>query len=110
MKTQKNKTTTKTKTNKKKRNTHKTKQKIKKRLTPFFRMIFHMHFTCFFIKISQAQSIYIIETMLSVKCHLFIKANVFFVLFKAISFSILLTFWISAMRLIKFMNFFSLDL
>ena len=40
----------------------------------------------------------------------FIKAIVFFELFNAISFSIFLTFRISAMRLFIFMNFFSLDL
>ena len=40
----------------------------------------------------------------------FLKAIVFFESIKAISFSILLTFRISAMRLFIFINFFSLDL
>ena len=35
--------------------------------------------------------------MLFVTCHFFVKAIVFFVLFKAISFSIYFTFWISGM-------------
>ena len=48
--------------------------------------------------------------MLSVKCNFFLKAIVFFELLKAISFSILLTFRISGMRLFLFMKFFSLDL
>ena len=43
-------------------------------------------------------------------CHFLVKAIVFFELGKAISFSILFTFWISAMRLFIFKNFFSLDL
>ena len=104
MKTQKNKTTTKAKqtitaTTKTPKETHKgkTKQKqnIKKRPTSFFRMTFHMYFTCFFIKISWAQSMYVIEIMLSVKCRFFLKGIVFIDLFKAISFSILLTFLFS---------------
>ena len=48
--------------------------------------------------------------MLSARCHFFVKAIVFFELFKAISFSIFLTFWISSVRLFTFMNFISLDL
>ena len=48
--------------------------------------------------------------MLFIMSHFFVKANVFIELVKAISFSILFTFRISAMRLYKFMNFFSLDL
>ena len=48
--------------------------------------------------------------MLFIMSHSFVKAIVFIDLIKAISFSILLTFRISAMRLFKFMNFFSLDL
>ena len=40
----------------------------------------------------------------------FLKAIVLFELFKAVSFSILLTFWISAIRLFMFINFFSLHL
>ena len=43
-------------------------------------------------------------------CYFFVKAIVFFELFKRISFSILLTFRISAMKLFRFMNFFSLDI
>ena len=42
--------------------------------------------------------------------HFFVKAIVFIELVKAIYFSIVFTFRISAMRLLKFMNFFSLDL
>ena len=38
--------------------------------------------------------------MLSVKCHFFLKAIVFFELFKAISFSIILTFQISASSIV----------
>ena len=115
MKNQKNKTTTKTKlritkTTKTPKEIHIDKKNIKKRLTPFFRKIFHMYSTCFLIKNSWAQSIYVIEIMLSVKCHFFLKAVVFIELFRAISFSILLTFRISAIRLFIFMNFFSLDL
>ena len=71
---------------------------------------FHMWFTCFFINVSWAQSVYVIEFMLSVRCYFFVKAIVFFELFKRISFSILLTFRISAMKLFRFMNFFSLDI
>ena len=40
----------------------------------------------------------------------FLKVIVLFELFKAISFYILLTFWISAIRLFMFINFFSLHL
>ena len=42
--------------------------------------------------------------------HFFLKAIVFFEVSEAISFSILFTFPISAIRLFIFMNFFSLDL
>ena len=42
--------------------------------------------------------------------HFFVKAIIFPELAKAVSFSITFTFRISAMRLFKFMNFFSLDL
>ena len=42
--------------------------------------------------------------------HFFVKAIVSIELVKAVSFTILFTFWICAMRLIKFINFFSLDL
>ena len=42
--------------------------------------------------------------------HFFVKAIVFTELVKTISFSIVFTFWVSAMRLFKFMIFFSLDL
>ena len=48
--------------------------------------------------------------MLFIMSHFFVKAIVFIELVKAISFSIVFTFRISAMRLFKFMNFFSLDL
>ena len=44
--------------------------------------------------------------MLPVKHNFFLKAIVFFELFKAISFSILLTFRVTVMRLSTFMNFF----
>ena len=40
----------------------------------------------------------------------FVKSALFFELFEAISFSVLWTFWISAVRLFIFMNFSSLDL
>ena len=88
----------------------KKEKKLPSKPATFFRMIFHMWFNYFFIKISWAQSIHVIEIMLSVRCHFFLKAIVFFELFKAISFSIFLTFRILAMKLIIFMNFFSLDL
>ena len=116
MKTQKNKTTTKRKqtrtaTTKTQTETHISKTKQKQNIkTPFFRMIFHMQSTCFFIKNSSAQSIYVIEIMLYVKCNYFLKAIAFIELFKAIPFSILLIFRISAMRLFIFIIFFSLDL
>ena len=61
-----------------------------------------MYSTCVLIKNSWAQSIYVIEIMLSVKCHFFLKVLkvvLFIELFKAISLSILLTFRISAIRL-----------
>ena len=45
-----------------------------------------------------------------VKCHLFLKAIVYFELFVAISFSIPFALLISAMRLLIWMNCFSLDL
>ena len=48
---------------------------------------------------------YVIEIMLPVKRNFFVKAIVFFELFKAISFSILLTFRVSVRRLSIFMNF-----
>ena len=44
--------------------------------------------------------------MLSIMCHFFVKTLVFIEFVKAISFSILFIFRISAMRLFKFMNFF----
>ena len=48
--------------------------------------------------------------MLLFMSHFFVKAIIFLDLAKAISFSITFTFRISAMRLFKFMKFFSLDL
>ena len=48
--------------------------------------------------------------MLFIMSHFFVKAIVFIELVKAISFSIVFTFRISAMRLFKFINVFSLDL
>ena len=48
--------------------------------------------------------------MLFIMCHFFVNAIVFFELVKAVSFSILFTFRISAMRLFISMSFFSLDL
>ena len=116
MKNQKNKITTKTKqtiikATKPPKEIHKdNKRNIKKRPTPFFRKIFHMYSPCLPIKNFWAQSTYVIKIMLSFKCHFFIKAGAFIELFRAISFSILLTFRISAIRLFIFMNFFSLDL
>ena len=108
VKNQKNKTTAKTKqtiakSTKTPKEIHKDKKKkrknIKKRPTPFFQNIFHMYSTCFLIKNSWAQSIYVIEIMVSVKYHFFLKAVLFIELFKAISFSILLNFRILAIRL-----------
>ena len=108
MENQKNKTTAKTKqtiakSTKTPKEIHKDKKKkrknIKKRPTPFFQNIFHMYSTCFLIKNSWAQSIYVIEIMVSVKYHFFLKAVLFIELFKAISFSILLNFRILAIRL-----------
>ena len=49
-------------------------------------------------------------TLLFIMCHFFVKRIVFFELIKAISFSILFTFRISAMRFFIFMSFFSLEL
>ena len=48
--------------------------------------------------------------MLFIMSHFFVKAIFFIGLVKAISFSIDITFRISAMRSFKFINFFSLDL
>ena len=48
--------------------------------------------------------------MLFIMWRFFVKAIVFFELVKAISFSIIFTFRISAMRLFTFINFFSLYL
>ena len=76
----------------------------------FSKFFFTCSFFFFFVKISWAQSIYVIETMLSVTCHFAVKAFVFFELFKAISLSILLVFRIPAMRLFIFIYLFSLDL
>ena len=107
-KTQKKK---KTKQNERKEREREWEKKLFLQPTSFFRMVFfHMWFTCFFINVSWAQSVYVIEFMLSARCYFFVKAIVFFELFKIISFSILLTFWISAMKLFRFMNFFSLDI
>ena len=62
-------------------------------------------------KISWLSAIYLCYGMvLFIASHFFLKAIVFIELVKAISFSILFTFQISAMRLFKFTNFFSLDL
>ena len=114
----KNKTKQKNSYNLKKARKLKTKpkreKKIEKKVTPSTHSIFpndssHVVFF-FFVKISWAQSIYVIETMLSVTCHFAVKAFVFFELFKAISLSILLVFRIPAMRLFIFIYLFSLDL
>ena len=48
--------------------------------------------------------------MLFIMSHFFVKAIAFIELVKGISFSIVFIFRISAMRLLKFTNFFSLDL
>ena len=48
--------------------------------------------------------------MLFIMCHFLVKAIVFFELGKAISFSILFIFRISAIRVFIFKSFFSLDL
>ena len=48
--------------------------------------------------------------MLFIMSHFFVKAIAFIELVKAIYFAIVFTFWISAMRLFKLMNFLSLDL
>ena len=87
--------------------TKRKREKKRKKNTQFFRMTFYMYFTCFFIKISLAQTIYVIGIMLSFRFYFFVKAIVFFQLSKAISFSIILTFQNSAMRLFIFMIFFS---
>ena len=101
----------KTKQNERKEREREWEKKLFLQPTSFLRMVFfHMWFTCFFINVSWAQSVYVIEFMLSVRCYFFVKAIVFFELFKRISFSILLTFRISAMKLFRFMNFFSLDI
>ena len=76
--------TTKIKTSKKIRKTATTKM-IPSQFNPFFRRIFHKQFTCFYLK------------------------NLFSKHYQS-TFSILFTFRISAMRLFKFMNFFTLDL
>ena len=102
MKTQKKPAETKQNKTKPKRNTHKTKNKTKNKTKdkqervrkkkfilpthPVFPNDFSHVLYLFFIKIPSAQSIYIIEIMLLVWCHFFLKAIVFFMLFKAISF------------------------
>ena len=50
------------------------------------------------------------ETELFTVCHFLVKPTAFFVLIKAISFSILFIFQISAMRLFIFMSFSSLEM
>ena len=113
MKNQKNKTAIKTKTTKTQNEIPKDKKHITKRPTPLFREIFHTHFTFFLIKklLGIIHLRYCVtEIMLSVKYHLLLKAVVFVALFRVISFSILLIFQISAIRLFIFMHLFSLDL
>ena len=111
----KDKRNKKTQKKKTKQNERKERERVRKKVILATHLIssngfFHMWFTCFFINVSWAQSVYVIEFMLSVRCYFFVKAIVFFELFKRISFSILLTFRISAMKLFRFMNFFSLDI
>ena len=73
---------------------------------PFFRKIFHMQSTCFYLKILLSKH----KIMIFIMCHFLVKAIAFFELGKAISFSILFIFRISAMRLSIFKSYFSLDL
>ena len=75
-----------------------------------FGMIFHMYFTCFFIKISWRQIIHVIETMLSVQCHFFCKSNCFLWVIWSNSYFYPLKFQSSAMRLFISMNLFSPEL
>ena len=99
---------TKTETStKKKTTTAATKKVIPFQANLFFRRIFRKQFTCFcllsFIHLRYRMMFFIMS-------HFFVKANVFTELVKVISFSLLFTFRIYAMRLFKFMNFLSLDL
>ena len=110
MKNQKNKTTAKTKgtiakTKQKTKEIHKDKKKKKKRDQLHFSERF---FTCI-LPVSLSNTLGHNPFTLSVKCHFFPKAVAFIELFRAISFCILLTFRISAIRLFIFMNLFSLD-
>ena len=115
--------TTKTKASKnKKRKTKKQKQNKKQKTVTTVKVIPSQPQPIFSKDLSQAICLFLYQKTL-IKHYLstlwndviyyepfFVKAIVFIELVKAISFSIVFTFRISAMRLFKFMNFFSLDL
>ena len=120
MTNQKNKTTTKTKqttttTKNPKRNSQRQKQQQKKKeakqnITKQKKETHSIFPNDFSHAVYLFPHLKLLSTIHLRYCHFFLKAVVFIELFKAISFSILLTFRISAIRLFIFMNFFSLDL